>query len=171
MMTIPRGAKVTAFALGAALCLFQARCAGPFGPDDERPIAFRVHEGYSVKSSFGVDGSTYGLVFTDKEGFDSVLFRIGDHNPHEPIPDADFQTRVFPVVIKRGNSYWEMNISGVKYIQNGQILNVYFRSTLVADNMSWVALIPLVASVQAGEYSTVNFYENGEFLTSVPFAR
>jgi len=118
-----------------------------------------------------VDGSTYGLVFTDKEGFDGVLHWIGDHNPHEPIPAADFQTRVFPVVIKRGNSYWEMNVASVKYVQNGQILNVYFRSTLVADNMSWVALIPLVASVQAGEYSTVNFYENGEFLSSVPLAR
>jgi hypothetical protein len=64
-----------------------------------------------------------------------------------------------------------MNVSSVKYIQNGQILNVYFRSKLVADDMSWVAIIPLVASVQAGEYSTVNFYENGEFLTSVPLAR
>ena len=124
-----------------------------------------------MRSSFGADGSTYGLVFTDKAGFDSVLYWIGDHNPYEPIPDADFQTRIFPVVIKRGNSYWEMDVYSVTYVQNGQILNVYFRSKLVADDMTWIALIPLVASVQTGEYSTVNFYENGEFMSSVPLTR
>jgi len=166
-----RGIRTPVLLFCALLGLFQAHCANPFGPDDERPFPFKVHEGYSVRSSFGEDGSTYGLVFTDKASFDEVLHMIGDHNPHEPIPDGDFETRIFPVVIKRGNSYWEMNVDRVRYIQNGKILNVYIRSKRVVDDMSWVALIPLVLSVQALDYSVVNLYENDEFLTSVSLMR
>lgn len=171
MGKFPCGARAPVYAFCVLLAIMQVRCADPFGPDDERPFPFKVYSGYSVRSSFGEDGSTYGLVFTDKAGFDAVLYMIGDHNPHPPIPETDFQTRIFPVVIKRGNNYWVMDVDRVRYIQNGKILNVYVKSTLVAEDMSWVASIPLVLSVQALDYSVVNLYENDEFLTSVPLNR
>jgi len=150
------------------LCLFQAGCANPYGPDDQRPIQVWVHNGYSVKSTFEGQGSTSFLLFKDRASFDSVLYWIADHNPYEPIPDADFQTRIFPVVIKKGNSFWVMGVERVCYVQKDKTLYIYCRATLVADNMSWVAIIPLVSSIQTIDYSTVRFYENGEFISSVP---
>ena len=169
MRTIRLGTDAAAMALCLAACLLQAFCANPIGPDDERPIRFRVHNGYSVKSSFGEDGSTTCLVFRDKAGFEAVLYWIADHNPYEPIPDSDFGTRIFPVVIKKGNKFWKMDVDRVTYVQNDRSVHVYFKSTLVADNMTWIALIPLVLSIASTEYSTVSFYENGSFLSSVSY--
>jgi hypothetical protein len=167
------GARVgsTIIILCSILCLLQSRCSNTIGPDDGRPVQFRVHNGYSVKNTFVGEGSTTCLVFADKATFDSVLDWIADNNPYVPIPEADFQTRIFPVVIKKGNSYWTMGVTSVTYAQIETTLHVYFRATLVADNMSWIAVIPLVLSVQSGDYSTVRFYENGKFIGSVSAAR
>jgi hypothetical protein len=156
--------------LCGVLCLFQAGCANPYGPDDQRPVQFWVHEGYSVKGTFDGEGSTTCLVFRDKASFDNILYWIANHNPYEPVPDADFQTKVFPVVIKKGNSFWTMGVDSVCYVQKDKTLYVYYRATLVADNMSWVAIIPLVLSIQTIDYLTVRFYQNGEFISSVPAA-
>lgn len=152
-------------------CLSQNRCATPFGPDDQRPVRFSVHLGYSVKGSFVESGPTTWLVFDDKAGFDAVLYWISDHNPHEPIPDGDFQSKILPVVIKKGNSYWEMTADRVCYVQADKTLHVYYRAIKVADDMSWVAAIPLVVSIQAVDYSLASFYENGELVGSVTAAR
>lgn len=153
------------------LCLLHSSCTSPVGPDDERPVEFKVHNGYNVKNTFVELGLTTCLVFVDKTSFDSILNWIADNNPYEPIPDADFQTRTFPVVIKKGNSYWTMAVESVGYVQSDKTLHVHFRATLVADNMSWIAVIPLILSVQNGDYSSVRFYENGKFIASVSTVR
>jgi len=171
-MKSPHGrVSAATITLCSLLCLLGSRCSNPIGPDDQRPTPFRVHDGYSVKNTFVEDGPTTCLVFRDKATFDSILYWIADHNPYEPIPDADFQTRVFPVVIKKGNSYWTMDVDRVGYVPNDRTLHVYFRATLVSDNMSWIAVIPLVLSLQSGDYAAVRFYENGALVGSVSTAR
>ena len=171
MKMIRLGVSALGVVLCGVLCLFQARCTNSVGPEDARPVPFRVHNGYSVNSSFGAEDSTTCLEFKDKASFGNILYWIADHNPYEPIPDADFQTRIFPVVIKKGNSLWTMEVESVTYVQSDKSLHVYFRSTLVAENMTWIALIPLVLSIETVEYSNIDFYENGNFLDSVPFIR
>ncbi len=171
MKLLHAGGRPAIIILCGILCLLSSHCSNAVGPDDQQAVSFRVHKGYSVSNTFVEEGSTTCLVFEDKATFDNVLYWISDHNPHVPIPDADFQTRIFPVVIKKGNSYWTMDAYSVTYVQNDKTLHVYYRANLEADNMSWIAVIPLVLSVPGGDYLTVNFYENGILIGSVSAAK
>ncbi len=62
-----------------------------------------------------------------------------------------------------------MDVDRVTYVQNDRTVHVYFKSTLIADNLTWIAVIPLVLSIASTECSTVSFYENGSFMSSVSY--
>jgi len=148
--------------------VFLSSCENLFDPLEigEESIPFTTYYGYSVKSSFGENDSTYFLAFKDKESFDRVLFRIADHNPNEPIPDNDFKTKIIIAVIKKGNRFWEMKVDKVTLKEN--VIYVKYSAKIVADNMSWTAVIPLIFSIPIIEYSSITFVENGVTVGSIP---
>jgi hypothetical protein len=123
----------------------------------EELLPFSIHEGYSVKR--GLAEGTHFFAFHDKTGFDEVLYWISDHNPHQPIPETYFATKIIIAVVKKGNRYWQMTVRRVTFRE--RIVTVDYAARVVAEDMSWTAAIPLVASIPIVDYESIAFIENG----------
>jgi len=160
--------KLLATYLIFGIIIFLSSCNNIFDPLEigEESLSFKTYYGYSAKNISDETNSTYFFAFKNKESFDQVLFMVGDHNPNEPIPDNDFKTKIIIAVIKIGNRYWEMNVDKVTLKEND--IYVKYSAKLVADNMTWTAVIPLVFSIPIIKYSSIIFVENGVTVGSIP---
>ncbi len=61
-------------------------------------------------------------------------------------------------LVKYGNDYYSLSPTGVQLL--GEILKVNFTSTLRAQDMTWVAAMPMILAVDAN-YQKIQYIENG----------
>jgi len=150
------------------MVVFLVSCDYLFNPSDtnEDILSFSTYEGYSVKKIYSYKEGTYFFAFRDKAGFDQVLFWIADHNPHQEMPESEFNTKIIIAVIKIGNRFWEMRANKVSLKE--KVITVNYTAKIVADNMSWTAGIPLVITIPVVDYESIKFNENGVDVGSIP---
>jgi hypothetical protein len=171
---MPKGAlgdrcrKANTYSLIFIMVTFLVSCDYLFNPSDsnEDILSFSTYEGYSVKNIYSYKEGTYFFAFRDKASFNQVLFWIADHNPHQEMPESEFNTKIVIAVIKIGNRFWEMRPNKVSLKE--KVITVNYTAKIVADNLSWTAGIPLVITIPIVDYEQIKFKENGVAVGSIP---
>jgi len=95
---------------------------------------------------------------TTKSEFDSLFFFIFDHNPSDPIPEEDFSSGKFIAIVKYYNDYFRLKTKGACILDG--VLSLEYTCTLVSENITWVAAIPLIITVET-DFHKIRFIENG----------
>ncbi len=142
-----------------ALCLLVIGCSHSTEPSNETPVAYTAYAGYSYGGPRPASDTTLFFQTTNESGFDSLFFFVSDHNPSPTIPSSDLSGKKIVSIVKYGNNYYSLQMSKVTLL--GTTLRVYYTSTLDSANMSWVAAIPLIVTLDAN-YQTIQFIENGK---------
>lgn len=141
-----------------ALCLFSMACSHSTEPSTEISVAYTSYRGYSYGGPYPSSDTTLFFHTTNETQFDSIFFLISDHNPNPTIPSSDLSSKKVISIVKYGNNYYSLQVSRVTLLDTK--LKVYYTSTLQGADISWVAAIPLIITLDA-KYDTVDFIENG----------
>jgi hypothetical protein len=160
--------KFSLLALFLIMAVFLVSCDYLFNPSDTSndKLSFSTYEGYSVKKVSSYKEGTYFFAFRDKTSFDQVLYWIADRNPHQEMPESEFNTNIIIAVIKIGNRFWEMRADRISLKE--KVITVDYTAKIVADSMSWTAGIPLVITIPIVDYESIRFNENGVAVGSIP---
>lgn len=117
-------------------------------------------KGYMVRRDIELPPITY-LVIRTKREWDEYLKTVPPGMTRiTPISPEDFQTKLAVVIIKKGNSYWEMETRSVW--QSGDELRVNIAAEQTRENLGWEATILYVAMVERGSYQRVSILQNGQ---------
>ncbi len=147
------------------LCFSLAACSHSVGPGNETSVAYTAYTGYSYGGPRPASDTTLSfqttLFFqtTDERSFDSLFFFIAGFDSGPTIPLSDLSTKKVVSIVKYGNNYYSLQMTKITLL--GTALKVYYTSTLESANMTWVAGIPLIATLDA-KYQKIEFIENGK---------
>jgi hypothetical protein len=137
------------------------------GDNPERQaVAFDTHNGYFVSNGFEAAAPTSFLVITNQGGFDRV-FQVGmvmGDTSHR-LPAGAFTTNLVVAVIHRGKALVTYKVESVE--KTGKTLAVRYRTTTKPSASAEYAC-PLILSVVKGDYSVVEFVEDGRTVKAVP---
>jgi hypothetical protein len=126
---------------------------------------FRQIEDYFVSDHDLEPAPVRYLVIDNQQLWESVF---PHPTPYCEVPTpAEFTQHVVVAVLKFGNSYWEMEMSGVA-LEAG-VLKIRYRAQCIKEDMSWYALCHVAAIVNRVECYAVAFYENGELVATVGY--
>ncbi len=136
-------------------------------PADERvtntagtKLIFDTYSGYFVSNKFEPDAAESFLVVTDQEGFDKVFgvaFVMGD-KAHR-LPKDAFKSFMVVAAIKRGKAVVEFKVEGVT-LKEGVVELCCTTTEKKSDTATFAC--PLIVSIPKGEYTAVQFVENGK---------
>ena len=143
----------------AVTALFFAAQASALGGGDERNVAFQRHDSsYFEKNTSGLKGEKSYLALTDQAQFDKVFGPAARMGNNAFLPPGAFQNKIVVAAIKRGTMRRYSNVSVTE--ENGVLLVSY---AAVDDKPgSATYRVPLILSVEKGDYSGVVFMENGQ---------
>jgi hypothetical protein len=93
-----------------------------------KPVEYKTYNGYAESRDSGLKGGDSFLALTARNEFartfDPVVTPRG---LPDPVARADFDSRLFVAVIKRGDVLWDYKVE--KVTANGDTLTVYYRAT------------------------------------------
>jgi len=135
----------------------------------EKAVPFEQHSGYFESNKSGLKGPVSYLVFTDRTDFDKVFgvaFTMG-RRPNV-LPKDAFKTRLAFAVIKRGDLIWTYKVEKVTAKEG--TLTVTYAATSKAGGTARFAS-PLIVSVDKGDYSRIDFVENGKTVDTIKVSK
>lgn len=152
----------------AALVLIiaaSARAGGPATLPTTRPVPFEVHSGYFVSNQFDPKAAVSFVVIQERAVFDRV-FGVAwvIHQSAHLLPNDAFQTKMVVGVIKRGKAIWKFTVEGVE--AGDRTLIVRYRTRAV-PNQSATFAVPLILSLDKGNYTAVQFVANGKLVKTL----
>lgn len=128
--------------------------------DKAAKVEFDTHDGYFVSNKFEPkSGSSFVALGTQAE-FNKVFgagFVMND-KAHRLPADA-FKTKMVVSAIRRGKAMWTFTVDGVT--SDGKTLMVKYTAKSTPHETAEFAC-PLIVSVPRGDYSAVEFIENGK---------
>lgn len=125
-----------------------------------QPIPFAIHDGYFVSNKFEPDAPTSFVLLKDQKAFDEVFgsaFVMRDS--HHRLPPNAFETKMVVAAIHRGNATWDYTVESVT--ADGKTLVVKYTTQSTPNNTAEFAC-PLILSIEKGDYTDVQFVENGK---------
>jgi hypothetical protein len=122
------------------------------------PVDFNVYTRYIYKGPESQSDTTFYYCTTTKAAFDALFYNIYDINNSDTIPASDFSTKKVISIVKYGNDFHVLNVKGLSLYEG--ILYVAYSDSLVSENMSWTAAIPLIITTGA-DFQMARFIENG----------
>jgi len=152
--------KFCLFFTGICIVVNLLSCTTTNSPEDREPspIAYDSYDGYSYKGPKAQSDTTMLFYITSKIEFDSLFYFIFDHNTSDTIPTVDFSSKKILAIVKYGNDYYRLKVIGAGILDG--ILNLEYTCTLVSENITWVAAIPLIITVET-DFHKIRFIENG----------
>jgi hypothetical protein len=144
--------------LSILVSLIFVGCSHSTEPINENPVAYKAYTGYSYCGPRPASDTTLFFQTTTKNGFDSLFYFISDHNPSPTIPLSDLSVKKVVSIVKYGNNYYLLQVTNVTLVST--TLKVYYESALKSANITWVAAIPLILTLDAS-YQSIDFIENG----------
>jgi hypothetical protein len=145
------------YLLTVTTLLFAAQ-ASARGGGEERALEFQRHNSYFEKNNSGLTGEKSYLVLTDQQQFDRVFGPAATMGANAFLPRDAFANKIVVAAIKRGAMRRYSDVSVTE--ENGVLLVSY---TATDDKPGSATFkVPLILSVEKGEYSGVIFMENGE---------
>lgn len=143
---------MTSFLFLAALTLSPATSA------EGKAVPYHVYTSYFEKNSSGLTGDTSYLALTSREAFDRVFGAAATMRTKEFLPDDAFERRLVVAVVKRGDRPWRYHVKDVT--AEGGTLTVRYDAHPNRGGSARFAS-PLILAVDRGDYSKVEFIENG----------
>ncbi|MGD0037560.1 MAG: hypothetical protein ABSC53_09735 [Bacteroidota bacterium] len=142
-------------------------CSKPSATENKTPspVDYNLYTQYSYGGPRAQSDTTFYYCTTSKNAFDSLFFFIYDHNNiPDTIPSADFLTKKVISIVKYGNDIHALSVKGVNILDG--ILDVEYSDSLVTENKTWIAAIPLIITTSAG-FQKIIFIENGKQLKEI----
>lgn len=148
------------FYLFAVTALLFAAQAHARGGGQERALDARRHDSsYFEKNNSGLKGEKSYLVFTDQAQFDKVFGPAARMGTNAFLPPGAFESKMVVAAIKRGSMRRYSDVAVVTE-ENGVLLVSYTATDAKKDSATY--RVPLILSVEKGEYREVIFLENGK---------
>jgi hypothetical protein len=145
--------------LFAVIALSFAAQASARGGSEERALDVQRHDSsYFEKNNSGLKGEKSYLVLTDQQQFDRVFGPAAKMGANAFLPRNAFETKIVVAAIKRGTMRRYSDVSVTE--ENGVLLVSYTATDAKPDSATY--RVPLILSVERGEYGGVIFVENGE---------
>ena len=128
-------------------------------------IPFSTHNGYFVSNTFEPDKAESFVVLKDQKAFHEVfgvamvdaMPDIG--NKSHRLPADAFDKKWVLAVIKRGKATWQYTVKEV--VEDKGVLTVRYTTTATKSDSAEFAC-PLIVSVPKGDYTAVEFMEEGK---------
>ncbi|MEI6534487.1 MAG: hypothetical protein WCN98_04025 [Verrucomicrobiaceae bacterium] len=134
-------------------------------PEGKKPAAYDTHDGYFVSNKFEPERAASFVIVQDKESFDKVFgsaFVMKDK--HHRLPNDAFDSKIVIAVVKRGNATCEFKVQDVA-VKDGAITVTY--TVTATPQPSATFACPLILSIARGDYTTVQFIENGKVAETI----
>ena len=128
-------------------------------------LAFDTYSGYFVSNTFEPDATESYLIVTDQKRFDKVFgvaMVMGDTSHR--LPKDAFNSLMVVAAIKRGSAVVEYKVEGVT-VKDGVVELRYTTTSKKSDTATFAC--PLIVSIPKGEYTAVQFVENGKAVKTV----
>lgn len=129
-------------------------------PATESKLVFDTYSGYFVSNQFEPDNAASFVVIDNKPQFNKVFgaaFVMGD-KAHR-LPKDAFQSNLVLAAIKRGKAVWEYKVEGAGETK-GVVELRYTTTEKKSDSATFAC--PLIVSIPKGQYTAVQFVENGK---------
>ena len=147
------------FCLLAVTALIFSAQSSPRGGVKERALEFERHDSsYFEKNNSGLKGEKSYLVLTDQRQFDRVFGPAAVMGKNAFLPSGAFRNKIVVAAIKRGAMRRYSDVAVTE--ENGVLLVSYTAADDKPGSASY--RVPLILSVERGEYGGVVFMENGE---------
>jgi hypothetical protein len=153
-----KGLFVAAGAVLLALHAAAAPAADAGGKGSK--VEYKVYSGYFESNKSGLKGDASYLAFTDRAAFKKAFGEaavMGQKKSY--LPRDAFDSLLVVAAVKRGDGVWDYKVE--KVTADGGTLTVRYRAS-AKDGGGATFASPLVLSVPRGEYTAVEFVENGK---------
>ena len=130
--------------------------SGPSGS----PVPFDTHDGYFVSNQFEPNQEASFVVLRTQAEFDKVFGSavvMGDKSHR--LPAGAFDKKMVLGVVKRGKAIWQFKVEAVTAEANALTVR-YTGASKPSDSAEFAC--PLIVSIDKGDYSIVQFVENGK---------
>jgi len=123
-------------------------------------LVFDTYSGYFVSNKFEPSAAESFVVITDQEQFDKV-FGVGMTmwDKSHRLPKDAFTSLVVVAAVKRGEAIWEYKVEGVTEAKG--VVELRYTTTEKKSDTATFAC-PLIVSIPKGNYTAVQFVENGK---------
>lgn len=128
-------------------------------------IPFDTHTGYFVSNKFEPQAAASFVVLRDQKAFDEVFgvaMVMGDKSHR--LPADAFNTKIVVAAIKRGKAVVEFKVGDVTL--DAGVLTVRYTTTSTKQDSAEFAC-PLIVSVPKGDYTNVEFMEDGKSVKKI----
>ena len=137
--------------------------------DDDPELPFDTYSGYFVRNDFQPKTAESFAVLTSQEDFDKVFgvaSVMGDKSHR--LSQGAFASCIVLAAVKRGNAVWEFKVERVGEAKGVVQLRYTAKST---KNESATFACPLIVSIPAGDYTTIEWIENGGLAKAVEIGK
>ncbi len=135
------------------------KTSGNTGSSTPVKLEYLEPKGYMVRRDISLKAVNY-LVLESKADWDAYIKTVPlGMTQISPLPQ-DFQNYIAIVVIKKGNTYWEMETQNVWQV--GEELRVNYQAELSRENLGWEATNLYVTLIKRNNFKRITFLQNGE---------
>ena len=159
--------KLYIFVLVVCIVVSLPGCSKPSTTKIKTPtqVSYNLYTQYSYGGPRAQSDTTFYYCTNSRTIFDSLFFFIYDHNNNpDTIPSVDFLTKKVISIVKYGNDFHVLSVKEVSLLDG--ILDVEYSDSLVVENMTWIAAIPLIMTTNV-DFQKIRFIENGKQLKEI----
>jgi hypothetical protein len=131
-------------------------------------VAYDVHDGYFVSNKFEPQAPASFVVAGDQKAFDDVFgvaMVMGDRSHR--LPAGALGAKMVVSAIKRGKAFWGYTVQGVT--AEAGVLTIRYTTTVTKSDSAEFSC-PLIVSVPKGDYTAVQFLEDGKVVKKMDLA-